>query len=306
MTNPLPETPASLSEAQAALTSSLREMWLQTVAYLPVIVIGIILLLITWGFASLVTRVLRKVLIQRHLRGSLIELICRLASIGMWIFGLLITATVVFPGFTIATALGGLGLFSIAVGFAFKDTFENFFAGMLMLWKFPFENGDYIECEQISGEVLHIDMRQTLIRQTSDEVLVVPNGFLFRNPVNILTYKTKRRLSIMTGVAYGENLAESCKIIEQAVHTCMTVDKLHPIQIYAHGFGESSMDIEVTWWTDPKPGDLRKSRSEVVIAVKEALDAAGIEIPFPYRTLTFKEPLPMQNIPIKNESLASA
>ena len=71
-------------------------------------------------------------------------------------------------------------------------------------------------------------------------------------------------------------------------------------------FGASSIDIEVTWWTDPTPLDLRRSRGEVVTAVKQALDAAGIEIPFPYRTLTFKEALPVRNVAETGEASASA
>jgi small-conductance mechanosensitive channel len=63
------------------------------------------------------------------------------------------------------------------------------------------------------------------------------------------------------------------------------------IQIFPQAFGSSSIDIEVAWWTDPLPVDIRRSRAEVVTAVKSALDDAGIEIPFPYRTLTFKESL---------------
>ena len=63
------------------------------------------------------------------------------------------------------------------------------------------------------------------------------------------------------------------------------------MQVFPQAFGASSMDIEVAWWADPTPLDIRRSRAEVVIAIKEALDNAGIEIPFPYRTLTFSEPL---------------
>ena len=66
--------------------------------------------------------------------------------------------------------------------------------------------------------------------------------------------------------------------------------------MFLNGFGDSSIDIEVTWWTDPTPLGQRKSRSEIVSTVKRALDQAGIEIPFPYRTMTFKEPLTVHQV----------
>ena len=68
------------------------------------------------------------------------------------------------------------------------------------------------------------------------------------------------------------------------------------VEIFPSGFGASSVDIDVTWWTDADPRSIRRSTGEVVTAVKGALDAADIEIPFPYRTLTFKEPLPIDRL----------
>jgi small-conductance mechanosensitive channel len=186
-----------------------------------------------------------------------------------------------------------MGLISIAVGFAFKDIFENFFAGILILWRYPFESGDFIECEDITGKVEEITIRTSMIRKTSGELVVVPNSFLFKNPVEVLTSQPQRRVTIIAGVAYGEDLSTAVDVIRQAVETCATVIKEQPVQIFPQGFGSSSIDIEVTWWTGSKPVDIRRSRGEVVTAVKRELDRAGIEIPFPYRTLTFKEALPL-------------
>ncbi|QSP94916.1 mechanosensitive ion channel family protein [Marinobacter salinisoli] len=71
-------------------------------------------------------------------------------------------------------------------------------------------------------------------------------------------------------------------------------NRLRGIEIFAQAFGSSSIDFEITWWTGSRPIDIRKSKDEVIEAVKAALDNAAIEIPFPYRTLTFKEPLPVE------------
>ena len=86
---------------------------------------------------------------------------------------------------------------------------------------------------------------------------------------------------------------EAREVIAKAVATVDSVREDQPIQIFAQAFNSSSIDFEVTWWTGSKPVDIRSSRDQVVAAVKRALNEAGIEIPFPYRTLTFKEPLPL-------------
>jgi len=133
------------------------------------------------------------------------------------------------------------------------------------------------------------------IRKTYGEFVVLPNSFLFKNHVQKLTSKTIRRPTITVGVAYKENLANAVALVEKTVQACESVKKDQPVQIFPNEFGSSSMDMEVTWWTGAKPVDIRKSRAEVVVAVKEALDNANIEIPFPYRTMTFADPLQLQS-----------
>ena len=81
-----------------------------------------------------------------------------------------------------------------------------------------------------------------------------------------------------------------------------SIKKDEEIQIFPHAFGASSIDIEVAWWTDPLPVDIRRSRGEVITAIKRALDNAGIEIPFPYRTLTFKETMKMDVVRLHKKS----
>jgi small-conductance mechanosensitive channel len=177
------------------------------------------------------------------------------------------------------------------VGFAFKDIFENFFAGVLILWRFPFEDGDYIACQDFVGRVEDVTIRNTMLRRPTGELVVVPNAIIFKNPVDILTNRSVRRYTVTVGVAYAEDAGEARKVITEAVRRCETVSKDRDLEIFAAEFGDSSLDFEVTWWAGATPLQSRQSRDEVVLAVKRALDEAGIEIPFPYRTLTFKEPL---------------
>ncbi len=279
----------------ASVADSIRDtvlgVWSDFVHHVPFLVGGVVVLLLTWLAAYLAVRVGHRALARSRTRESLKDLIVRLLVICVWTAGLLLTAMVVFPGVTPAKALGALGLVSIAVGFAFKDIFENFFAGILLLWNFPFEKGDYLECEGVMGEVISIDIRMTQIRKPTGELVVLPNSFLFKNPVDILTDRKYRRVSIIAGIAYGEDVDQAVAVITEAVSGCQSILDDRPIQVFPQGFGSSSIDIEVTWWTGSKPVDLRRSRGEVVTAIKRALDSAGIEIPFPYRTLTFKEPL---------------
>ncbi len=286
--------PTSVTEVRQTLQEILLQTWTDFIEHLPFIGVAVGVLLETWAVSKLAHVIADKSLGKTHMRRSLQDLALRLIAIAVWVIGILLAAIVIFPGVSPAKALGGLGIISMAVGFAFKDIFENFFAGILLLWRFPFENGDFIECGDVKGKVERIDIRMSQIRQTTGELVVVPNAYLFKNPVDVLTDQPKRRVTVMAGVSYDTDVDQAVEVIDGTLKSCSTVDQDRPIQVFPQAFGSSSIDIEVAWWTDPTPLDQRRSRGEVVSAIKKALDHHGIEIPFPYRTLTFKEPLPLQ------------
>lgn len=275
----------------SVVLNSVWGLWTDFLTHLPQLVAGLIVIILTWIAARLATKIAARLLKRTRLRTSLKDLFRHFVQIGIWVLGLTVAAVIVFPNMTPAKVLAALGLGSVAIGFAFKDIFENFFAGVLILWRFPFDPGDFIECNGIEGKVEDVTIRMTKIRRLDGELTVVPNSMLFKQPVDILTSWKRRRVTVMCGVAYGEDVDEARTIIRQAVESCKTIDSGQDVEIFAQAFGASSIDFEVTWWTGPTPLEVRKSRDEVVASVKRALDEANIEIPFPYRTLTFKEPL---------------
>jgi small-conductance mechanosensitive channel len=148
-----------------------------------------------------------------------------------------------------------------------------------------------IECQDVEGRVEIISLRDTHLRHLSGELVVVPNAYLFKNPVKVVTQQPIRRHSVEVGVAYDVDLEAAREVIAAAVQSCDSIESGRKIEIYATGFGDSSIDFLVRWWAGSKPVEAHVSRDQVVRAIKRALDAAGMEIPFPYRTLTFKDPL---------------
>lgn len=281
----------SIEAASETVQDTLQSIWHDFLSHLPLIAAGVLVLIATGLVTMLIRRASRRALKRRRLRRSLKELIERVIAIGTWCLGLMLTAMVVFPGVSPADALAALGIGSIAIGLAFRDIFENFFAGILILWRFPFEIDDFIECNGITGQVQDVTIRNTMIRTVEGELIVIPNATIYKNPVEILTSRDERRQTVICGIAYGEDIGEARGVIQEAVNKCKTVSDSQPVEIFAQEFADSSINFEVTWWTGATPLDQRRSRDEVVEAVKAALDKAGIEIPFPYRTLTFKDSL---------------
>lgn len=276
------------------LTERLKAMAGEFIEHLPLIGLGVLVLIVTWVVSKVVDSILETVLRKGRMRKTLASAYRKMTSILIWLVGIVVAAGVVFPSITPAKMLTALGLGSVAVGFAFKDIFENFIAGVLILMREPFRLDDFIECDGQEGFVEEITIRDTRIRQVDGQAIVIPNAQLFKNPVTVRTYQEKRRVTVICGVAYGEDVDACRQVIHDAVAGLETVDENHDVEIFAQEFAASSINFEVTWWTGSRPLEVRQSRDKVVAAVKRALDDAGIEIPFPYRTLTFKEALPIQ------------
>ena len=260
----------------------------------PAILVALVVLLVTgalvWGVHRGIERSLRN---RRRIRTSLKRLLANLAGILVWFLGIMVAAIILFPGLTPSSLVAGLGIGSVAIGFAFKDIFENFLAGIIILFRAKMRIGDYIECEGLKGQIEDILVRETHIRQTDGQLVIVPNAMLFQNPLTILTDLDERRITIIVGIAYGEDVDEGRAVIKSARWRRAIPSSARAARCRSSRPSSTPppSTSRVTWWTGSSPVDERRSRDEVVASVKHALDAAGIEIPFPYRTLTFKEPL---------------
>jgi len=268
------------------LTEYGRAFW----TMLPQLALSILVLCVVWAIAKGARWIIGRALARARFRRSLIEVFQMIAGTGIWLLGSLIAMTIVFPSLTPAKALTALGLGSVAIGLAFKDVFENFLAGILILLREPFKLDDFIECSDVEGVVEEITIRDTHIRQTDGQLVVMPNAMLFKNPVTVRTSQNLRRAEITVGVAYDVDVDAARDVIHAAVtEVDMVRDDVRDVQVFAREFGSSSIDFQVTWWTGSRPVDIRASRDQVISSIKRALDDAEMEIPFPYRTLTFKD-----------------
>ena len=275
------------------LQNQLEHMARTFVAALPSIAIAILILILTWIVARFAVKIADRLVGRSSIRDDLKQLLETLVKLAIWIVGLMVAAIVVFPGFTPAGMIAGLGIGAVAIGFAFQDIFENFLAGVLIMLREKMRIGDVIEVEGIAGRVEHITLRETHIRQLSNELTIVPNSMIFKNPVQILTDDTIRRDEVVVGVSYDTDLPAAEKAIRAAVEALDVIKTDKGVDVFAQEFNSSSIDFLVRWWTDAKPRELRETKSRVVFAIKQALDDAEIEIPFPYVTHTFKEPVPL-------------
>jgi small-conductance mechanosensitive channel len=247
------------------------------VQQLPSLAIAVAILVLTWFLARFAVRIADRLTRNTHMRENLKQLVETVVRLVIWIAGLMIASTVAVPGITAGSILAGLGVSALAIGFAFQDIFQNFLAGVLIMLRDKMKIGDTIECEGITGRVERITLRETHIRAPSNELTIVPNSVLFKNPVKVTTDRPDRRFQIIVGIVADHDMDQAADIIRKAVEAVTDVDKGHPVDVFAREFKDGSVDFLVRWWSGARPKDFT-IQDEVVRGIKRALDGAGIAI----------------------------
>ncbi|MGA0198610.1 MAG: mechanosensitive ion channel family protein [Prochlorotrichaceae cyanobacterium] len=222
---------------------------------------------------------------QRIESSSLRLLIVQTTFVGVWTLGGLVAAMIAFPDLRLGDIIGLLGLGSVAIGFAFQDIFKNFLAGVLLLLESPFQIGDQIQVGDFEGEVDEITIRATQIHTYQGERILIPNSIVFTSELKVYTALPYRRTDLAIGLDYNTNLAEAVTILREATTQVPLVLSDPPLEVDLVGFGDSSIDFMVRYWTMPKEKNIREAQTQVILALKQACDRHDLRIPYPIRTV---------------------
>ncbi|MBP1987834.1 small-conductance mechanosensitive channel [Halolamina salifodinae] len=190
-----------------------------------------------------------------------------------------------YPSFLTAAATLS-GALALALGFAAQDLVGNFVAGVFIIKDEPFQVGDWIEWNDISGRVENIDLRVSTVRTFDNEQITVPNGELANNAITNPVAYEKLRQKFVFGIGYDDDidLAREAIIEEISAVDGVLTDPAPDTRVSE--LGDSAVGIQARFWIDdPDRGDYVAVRSSAVQAVKERFDAEGIDMPYVYRQL---------------------
>jgi small conductance mechanosensitive channel len=266
-----------------------QELGADFLRLLPSLVIGfgifIALVFVARGVKALVQRLN---IPRRHRNLALV--LGRLAQWTVILVGFLIAVTIVFPSFTPANLISALGITGIAIGFAFRDIFENFLAGILILITEPFRINDQIVFGTFEGTVENIETRATTLRTYDGRRVVIPNGELFKNSVVVNTAFDIRRLEYDVGIGYGDDIATAKRIMLGALHGLEGVMTDPQPDALTVDLADSSVKIRVRWWVHPpRRADVLEVKDRVITSIKNALMENGIDLPFPIQHVLFHD-----------------
>ncbi|SFL27816.1 Small-conductance mechanosensitive channel [Nitrosomonas aestuarii] len=254
--------------------------WIDSgIELLPNIILGIVLFFVSYGVGVFVKRLVKRQLLRRD-RDNLGEMLGSLLKWIVILLGFLLAATIVVPTLNPGDMIAGLGVSSVAIGFAFKDILQNWLAGLLLLLRKPFEVNDQIEASGFVGTVERIETRATLIKTFDGQRVVIPNSDIYTNAVLVKTAFDKRRSQYEVGIGYGDDIEEACEIIRKAIEQIEEIEKDPAPSVLAWELAASWVTIRIQWWTNIHRSDMAEVRASVIIAIKRALDGAHIDMPY--------------------------
>lgn len=214
---------------------------------------------------------------------STVQIMARLVFAALGLVGIYIALRTI--GLDLGPALAGAGIVGITLAFALQDIAENYISGVIMGFRNPFAPGDQIISGDSEGTVEELNLRYTTIRTYDGVRVLLPNGHVLKRPLTNLTINGSRRTDFTLGVAYGTDLEQARRIVIEAVVTVDGVDGDPPPQAWVEELAASWISIRVRYWHAPRIGDMWRIRSAAIIAVVEAADRAGIELPFEHRVV---------------------
>ncbi len=252
----------------------------QLLAGLPLFVLALTVLLLFWLAGRWVAA--RHSLFRRISPNYFIaSLLGQVTQLLLLILGLVLALILLDATALLGTILGAAGIIGLAVGFAVRDTVENYIASILLSIRNPFEVNDFIDIDGHMGNVVKLTSRATILLSPDGNHIRIPNAMVFKAVITNFTRHPERRFEFDVGVDTDQDLVATQAL---ALHILTTVNGLladpKPMVI-VQSLGDSNVILRCYAWVDQRNFSFPKVRSESIRLVKQAFDRQGIVMPEP-------------------------
>jgi small-conductance mechanosensitive channel len=255
-------------------------------------IMSLILLVVVILIASLISRIVRRLLENRilprfhHIDAGLKYTLLRIVHYVIISIGVIYSLKLGFAVDLTSVAVI-LGFLSVGIGFGLQYIAADLASGFILLFERPVRVGDRLKVDSVEGRVENISLRSTRLVTNDDVTIIIPNSQLTQNQIVNWSYCEQVRIRIPIGVAYGTDSQKVADALEEAARSVEKVLKDPGPKVHFKGFGESSIDFELLVWID-LPHNQLQIRSDLNFAIDRIFRRENIEIPFPQRDLNLR------------------
>lgn len=247
------------------------------ISYGAQLLLAIVFLIVGLAVIKRISRGLRKVLQKKNVDPSLSPFLTSIANGLLKI--MLIISIASMLGVEMTSFVAVLGAAGLAVGLALQGSLSNFAGGVLILILKPFKVGDFIDGAGHSGTVREIQIFYTYLTTVTGQEIIVPNAKLSNDSVINYSYNDTRRLDMIFGIGYNDDLDKAKEIITTLAEAEERFLEEQGISIFVEELADSSVNIHLRAWS--KNSDFWDIKNNLNEKVKKAFDQAGVGIPFP-------------------------
>lgn len=205
------------------------------------------------------------------------------SAVRIAIIVLVLVGVLDLAGVPTASLLAALGAAGLAIGLALKDSLGNLASGVLLVLQRPFRAGDYVDVGGQAGTVERIDLLRTVLITIDNREITMPNALVMNEPIINYSARAERRLDLPVSIDYGADPLRALAVIRATLDAHPRVLKDREPQLLVRAFAASGVDLAVRPWV--RTAEVLLAQSEILAAIKDALERAGIEIPFPQQVL---------------------
>ncbi|MCL1143963.1 mechanosensitive ion channel family protein [Shewanella gaetbuli] len=246
---------------------------------------ALVIFIIGKYFAGVSKRLTSKVLTNRNVDQTVVSFVANMAWAIVFVFTVI--ATLGQVGVQTASLVAVIGAAGLAVGLALQGSLSNFASGVLMVLFRPCRVGDFVEAAGVAGVVDEITIFSTKLRTGDNKLIVAPNSAIMNGTITNYSALAKRRIDLVIGVGYTSDIAKTKAVLAEVLENNGYVLKDPAYTIGLAELADSSINFVVRPWVNTS--DYWPARFEIIEQIKNALDAAEIEIPFPQMDLHVKE-----------------
>ncbi len=274
------------------LWGKIKGWWEGLSAKLPEILLAIFVIFLFYGVSRLIAKGLEKGLGRISRNKAVNRLMVSMTSIIIMIIGLFAALSILNLDKTVTSLLAGVGIAGLALGFAFQNAAANILSGVIMAVQSPINVGDIIESYGHFGEVKHIGLRATRLRNPWGQEVEIPNRLVLQEPFEHYTFNGIRRVDVECRVGLNEDLERVREIVTHWIReNVQEAREDRPVELFYTEFEEFAVKFELRAWVTYSGNmtDYFEGQSEVIMGVQKALKEAGIEIPIPPRAIHFPQ-----------------
>ena len=266
------------------LVTRTAEIFGNVVAFLPLLTVALVVLAFFWLIGVLLTRsnAIFGRLAPNPLVRTLIGQIVRLAFI---VVGLVLAMRIMGATTLLGSVLGAAGVIGLAVGFAIRDTIENYIASILLSIRRPFSPNDLVIIEGHEGRVTRLNSRATFLTTLAGNEVRIPNAIVYKAKIENYTTIPERRFEFNVGIGYENDVCQAIATAYRAVLETQGVLAHPEPTVIVDALGDSTVVLIVRAWTDQRKSDLQKVKSAAIRSVKEAFEEHGVSMPEPIQNV---------------------